>query len=464
MNRLLAEFGNTFTFVKKGEVVCNFCSRNLIIRNKQCLRVHVKTKKHMGNVSGTSNKNFFDDLCETFVSANIPFTKINNPVFKKIIKKYTGRDLPDESTIRKYYVQGQYDKTITTIKSKLSDKYIWVSADETTDIKGRCVVNVVVGLLDPQDLYKPYLISTQFRCTVKAEEICTIVNDAIKKVGITDATKVLLFVSDAAAIMLKVGKLLKQHFSNILHLTCFAHAIHRICEFIREEFPDVNTLISTCKKILLKAPSRLSLYKENCPNLPLPPQPIITRWGTWLEAAIFYARNFDVIKSFVLNLPDEAVSIKDCKKVLLLQDLHEQLKFIDTNFAQVLPTIKFLEQQNIELASSFQRIESLYERLRSIEAPISKKLQQKIDAVVHRNPDFHILKQISANSFTDEGISQKYSNLVSVYSFAPVTSCDVERSFSRFKDILTSKRNNFTEDNFEKYAVIQSFNAYQRNE
>lgn len=79
-----------------------------------------------------------------FVSANIPLTKLNNPSLRDLFKKYTGRELPDKSTIRKLYLLPEYDKTIATIKDNISDSYIWVSADETTDIKGRCVVNIVV--------------------------------------------------------------------------------------------------------------------------------------------------------------------------------------------------------------------------------------------------------------------------------------------------------------------------------
>ena len=55
--------------------------------------------------------------------------------------------------------------------------------------------------------------------------IATIITDAIANIAVDDATKILLFVSDAAATMLKVGTLLKQAFPNLLHLMCFAHAI-----------------------------------------------------------------------------------------------------------------------------------------------------------------------------------------------------------------------------------------------
>jgi hypothetical protein len=29
------------------------------------------------------------------------------------------------------------------------------------------------------------------------------------------------------------------------------------------------------------------------PGIPLPPQPVLTRWGTWLDAAMYYADNFE---------------------------------------------------------------------------------------------------------------------------------------------------------------------------
>lgn len=44
-----------------------------------------------------------------------------------------------------------------------------------------------------------------------------------------------------------------------------------------EVFPNVNRLIAAMKLVFLKAPSRRTAYREGCPNLPLPPEPILTR-------------------------------------------------------------------------------------------------------------------------------------------------------------------------------------------
>jgi hypothetical protein len=77
--------------------------------------------------------------------------------------------------------------------------------------------------------------------------------------------------------------------------------------------------------------------------------------------------------------------------------------------------------------------------------------------VIARNPDFTIVKQIASNFFTDDVTLLKYSDIVPYFMFAPVTSFDVERFFSKFKDILTSKRSSFTAENLEKYIVIQTY-------
>jgi len=48
--------------------------------------------------------------------------------------------------------------------------------------------------------------------------------------------------------MLKSGKALIVLYPKMIHLTCLAHAIHRIAETVRDEFPLVDNLISETKK------------------------------------------------------------------------------------------------------------------------------------------------------------------------------------------------------------------------
>lgn len=56
------------------------------------------------------------------------------------------------------------------------------------------------------------------------------------------------------------------------------------------------------------------LYKIETPDLPLPPEPVIKQWGTWINAAIYYCEHFEMIFNIVNKLDSEnALSIKNTK-------------------------------------------------------------------------------------------------------------------------------------------------------
>ncbi|KAF0719057.1 DUF659 domain-containing protein, partial [Aphis craccivora] len=97
----------------------------------------------------------------------------------------------------------------------------------------------------------------------------------------------------AAPYMVKPGEALRVFYLKLILVTCMAHGLHRVAEVIREKYQNVDRLISYTKKIFLKAPSRVNTFKEMYPNLSLSPQPILSRWGTWLEAAMYYGKYFN---------------------------------------------------------------------------------------------------------------------------------------------------------------------------
>jgi hypothetical protein len=92
----------------------------------------------------------------------------------------------------------------------------------------------------------------------------------------------LLFVSDAAPYMIKAAKALQLLYPKMIHVTCLAHALYRVTEEVCRSYPEVDQLIANGKKIFIKSPLRVQKIKEEDPTLPLPPQSIVTRWGTWL--------------------------------------------------------------------------------------------------------------------------------------------------------------------------------------
>jgi hypothetical protein len=56
---------------------------------------------------------------------------------------------------------------------------------------------------------------------------------------------------------------------------------------------------------------------------------IVTRWGTWLEAAMLYAKNLNNFKLFVEELSaDDAHAVKNTKKHLIIKFWNKILAFL----------------------------------------------------------------------------------------------------------------------------------------
>lgn len=86
-----------------------------------------------------------------------------------------------------------------------------------------------------------------------------------------------------------IGKKLKPMYPNLMHITCLAHSCYCACEYVRNQFRDVDRFIALMKCAFLKCIARVQVFREVAPGVPLPPAPVITRWGTWLEAVVYYS-------------------------------------------------------------------------------------------------------------------------------------------------------------------------------
>lgn len=91
------------------------------------------------------------DLCKSFLEANIPLKKVSHPSIIRFMEEYTKNTMPSESSLRQKYVPMLYDKCLENIRAKIKNKYIWVSLDETTDVKQQMVVNFVFGIMESDE-------------------------------------------------------------------------------------------------------------------------------------------------------------------------------------------------------------------------------------------------------------------------------------------------------------------------
>ena len=77
------------------------------------------------------------------VSAIIPFKKLNNKVFKEFLFKYIKKPIPDESTIRKNYLDVCYKTTIEKIRKEIGNSIIYTTGQKFPDT----IINLKFGAL-----------------------------------------------------------------------------------------------------------------------------------------------------------------------------------------------------------------------------------------------------------------------------------------------------------------------------
>ncbi|KAL4126677.1 hypothetical protein QTP88_010886 [Uroleucon formosanum] len=190
----LEEFPNE-TLRSDGQVLyCQSCDKSASIDQRGQVIQHINTSKHRGNKdrklifqqnfistssASTNSKSVFnDDLCRALIRLDIPLFKLKNVAFKNFMEKYTGHTIPDESTLRKNYVSGVYEETISKIQNIIGDGPIWVGVDETTDADGRYIANVIVGKLSTEPS-KPFLLCCEELDKCNHKTICQLFNNAM---------------------------------------------------------------------------------------------------------------------------------------------------------------------------------------------------------------------------------------------------------------------------------------------
>ena len=87
-------------------------------------------------------------------------------------------------------------------------------------------------------------------------------------------------------------------------------------------------------------------------------------------------------------------------------------------------------------------------------------LRYKLKNILEKNPGLAELDKINKilQGDTTVDVQEIEPIALSSFKFAPITSVDVERWFSKYKNVLSDKRHSFTESNFEMHLVV-NYNA-----
>ncbi|KAJ4429863.1 hypothetical protein ANN_22067 [Periplaneta americana] len=240
---------------------------------------------------------------------------------------------------------------------------------------------MVVGKLSPDGPSIPHLVCVKELSKVNSQAIAYFVNKGLQSLysGNIDDSKVLFFCTDAASYMVAATPLLKTFYPNLTHVTCLAHGLHRVSETIRNEFPLVNSFISNTKKCFCKAPSRISIFRENFPDIPLPSQPIVTRWGTWIQSVVYYSKYFKEVVTVIDKLPetDSATCVKAVKDCLNDSRVKNDIAYITSNFSFIPASIEQLEREKQSLCSQIAIVKEAQVNIHSALGETGKKLKIK---------------------------------------------------------------------------------------
>lgn len=431
--------------IEKQNVVCILCSKSFVYVPREGIKTfkrHLTSQSHCINKEKyvgqltleetcsllTKNETFDRRLIEAFTAANIPLYKLQTPVFKKFLEDTTGMNIHDESYYRKMIVP-LYAEKQKEIFERLKNQDIFLLFDETTDANGRYILNILGGFCDKKIKSLPYLLRSVELARTNSD---TVSQEIIKLMidlngGNLDFTKLRLIVSDAAPYAVKAVKILKELFPNLKHVTCIAHLLHNLCEKLRDISPLSNYISSELKRMLVKNKKNQCVFKEST-GLKLPKFPVLTRWGTWLVFMDEIVNNYDLYKNFIRRMVNEnsiyepllnsfsdhnfILELEEIRKSVFLVDSITQLERIDLSTTEQIDILKFVKNnlKNPELATKYTKM-------------------------LEKNPDlsfFYSLHSIKCNE-NDK-----------VFLFVPLTTVDVERSFSKMGVVLDDLRRSLT--------------------
>lgn len=120
-----------------------------------------------------------------------------------------------------------------------------------SDECGRKILNVLICELKKDSRSSEYLMESFFvddsRSGTLSTKIISILNQVTNN-NSNQYKRCLMTTTDRAPNAVACGKLLKQIIPSVKHVTCLCHALHNLCEVIRNSNSHLNDFASFLKK------------------------------------------------------------------------------------------------------------------------------------------------------------------------------------------------------------------------
>ena len=266
-----------------------------------------------------------------------------------------------------------------------------------------------------------------------AQKIVQVIDDALKEMKISRANFCLLL-SDAAPYMIAAARTLKVLYPQMLHVMCLAHLVHNAAMKVKMHFDKVDELIACVKAATVKNKSRRALFD----GIGISPEPVVTRWGSWLQAAFYYGKHLPVIREIVGDFKGELMLVRRAKEAVLDEGHATSLIQIERCYKGVAELVLELESSDCTIERAFKKTNSL--DIGSDPCPIENYLEKRL-----KKNDIEII-------ITAERPDIAPATYAKLLNCQP-TSASVERSFSMLDKMLAKDRNS-NPQNVRNYITL----------
>ena len=375
--------------------------------------------------------NFKEQVVSSFLAADIPLHNLNHPSLKSVFVS-TGKVLPSETAARACVAKLASQKE-QQIQQLFRDKKVFLIVDEA-EIAKQKYISVLVGNLDASN--QTFLVDCHplySDSNVNSSIILHTVDDILRQLE-TKRENLSLFLTDAARYMSLAGNTLKELYPSLMHVTCVAHLLHNCAMHVRAHFKNIDEIIATIKTATIKNKDSKKDFHDA--GLPTPPDPVITRWATWLRAALYYSENLPVVRTIVNNWTNAGLLVSRAKDAINVDDLVPDLVKIN-QYRTLAANVEFLEGSACTITEAYGLLKNM--QFDDDPCAIKNYIKKRLS-----NSDLETI--INCTSLTIDPTSY------ALLQKAQPTSAAVERSFSMLSKLLRKDRN-FDVKNVKKYMM-----------
>eukprot|EP00096_Caligus_rogercresseyi_P006161 TRINITY_DN2241_c0_g1_i1.p1 TRINITY_DN2241_c0_g1~~TRINITY_DN2241_c0_g1_i1.p1 ORF type:complete len:315 (-),score=115.87 TRINITY_DN2241_c0_g1_i1:243-1187(-) len=248
--------------ISTASLVCIPCSKSYAWNSRALAQRHAKTKLHIKTVevtqqsqktheSGSGKPDLFaKDLAKMLALCKIPMGKVENKHFSRFLEKYTGIVTPSRSAIvRNVELEGV--NILNKIRDILEGQDVYIFMDEATDMTGKPVVGIYLGLLG-KFLSRPFLIDLSETKSHDSESLVIAVSKSLQDLwnGSIRAERIKFIVTQPMPHANEAARSLQSLFPGLEHFYCTSSRVEALGQRVGEESDKVSRLFMETKRVL----------------------------------------------------------------------------------------------------------------------------------------------------------------------------------------------------------------------